>query len=145
MMIRNILLSGLAALAAGAAIPACAATVLDVDVIGPGGHSNGDYGNVNAVHAAARAVLEITRAAPDVMISNERGGVSVNAIAADAHLRVTLPAGLAPDALKAKVETVKRAVERGCTAENDFRGVKPGDVVKGLRKDIRCSVTEKTL
>lgn len=145
MKIRNILLTGIAAAAMGAALPACAATVLDVDVIGPGGHSNGDYGNVSAVHAAARAVLEITKAAPDVMISNEHGGVSVNAIAADAHFRVTLPAGLASDALKAKAETVKSSVERGCTAENDFRGVKPGDVVKGLRKDIRCSVTQKTL
>lgn len=145
MMIRNILLTGFAAAAMGAALPASAATVLDVDVIGPGGHSNGDYGNVSAVHAAARAVLEIMKAAPDVMISNERGGVSVNAIAADAHFRVTLPQGLAPDALKAKAGAVKSAVDRGCTAENDFRGVKPGDVVKDLRKDIRCSVTLKTI
>ena len=32
-----------------------AGQTLAVSIIGPGGHSNGDYGNINAVHAAGRA------------------------------------------------------------------------------------------
>ena len=32
------------------------AAVFEVEMTGPGGHSNGNYGNVNAVHAGAREI-----------------------------------------------------------------------------------------
>ncbi|EJX08187.1 hypothetical protein EVA_03701, partial [gut metagenome] len=36
-----------------------ATQTLDVSIEGPGGHSNGNYGNVNALHAAARSIMAI--------------------------------------------------------------------------------------
>lgn len=72
---------------------ALAATqTLEVSLRGPGGHSNGNYGNTNAVHAAARSVMEIEKALPDAVIANLNGGSTVNAIAASASFEVTLTA-----------------------------------------------------
>ena len=106
-----------------------------VSIIGPGGHSNGDYGNVNAVHAAARSVMLIEKAVPDAVVTAITGGNSVNSIAAYANFRVMLEGDDA--ALKAKAEKVKAAVAEGCTAENNFRGIKSGDVRDGIAADIR--------
>ena len=117
---------------------ALGAQVLTVDIQGPGGHSNGNYGNVNAVHAAARAVLEIERAVPSAVISGMTGGVTVNAIAGDAHFTVTLVGDAASQVRDA--EAVKAAVRRGCESENAFRGVKPGDVKNSVPADIRWTV-----
>lgn len=106
-----------------------------VSIIGPGGHSNGDYGNVNAVHAAARSVMLIEKAVPDAVVTAITGGNSVNSIAAYANFRVMLEGDDA--ALKAKAEKVKAAVAEGCTAENTFRGIKSGEVRDGIAADIR--------
>ena len=106
-----------------------------VSIIGPGGHSNGDYGNVNAVHAAARSVMLIEKAVPDAVVTAITGGNSVNSIAAYANFRVMLEGDDA--ALKAKAEKVKAAVAEGCTAENYFRGIKSGEVRDGIAADIR--------
>ena len=111
------------------------AQVLTVDIQGPGGHSNGNYGNVNAVHAAARAVMEIEKAVPSAVISGMNGGVTVNAIAGDARFTVTVP-----DGDTAAAEAVRTAVRKGCEAENAFRGVKPGDMKNGVPADIRWTV-----
>ena len=46
-------------LALGLAASVASATVYEVAITGPGGHSNGSYGNTNAVHAGARAVLAL--------------------------------------------------------------------------------------
>ncbi len=43
-------------------------------------------------------------------------------------------------ALEAQADKMKAAVAEGCMAENDFRGVKPGEVRKGVVSDIRWSV-----
>lgn len=112
---------------------AAPAQTLEVTILGPGGHSNGDYGNTNALHAGARAVLLIEKAVPSAMISNMNGGVSVNAIAADCRFLVTV----ANDAEAAKV---RKAVDEGVAAENAFRGVKPGQTRNGLQIDVRASV-----
>ena len=106
-----------------------------VSIIGPGGHSNGDYGNVNAVHAAARSVMLIEKAVPDAVVTAITGGNSVNSIAAYANFRVMLEGDDA--ALKAKAEKVKAAVAEGCTAENTFRGIKSGEIRDGIAADIR--------
>lgn len=109
-----------------------------VSIIGPGGHSNGDYGNVNAVHAAARSVMLIEKAVPDAVVTAITGGNSVNSIAAYANFRVMLEGDDA--ALKAKAEKVKTAVAEGCTAENTFRGIKSGEVRDGIAADIRWTI-----
>lgn len=102
---------------------ALAATqTLEVSLRGPGGHSNG----TNAVHAAARSVMEIEKALPDAVIANLNGGSTVNAIAASASFEVTLTAK-DEKALEAMKDKVVEAVKKGTDAENAFRGVKPGD------------------
>ena len=109
-----------------------------VSILGPGGHSNGNYGNVNAVHAAARSVMLIEKAVPDAVVTAITGGNSVNSIAAYANFRVMLEGDDA--ALKAKAEKVKAAVAEGCTAENTFRGIKSGEVRDGIAADIRWTI-----
>lgn len=129
--------SSVLALALFSGLTMAANTTLTVDILGPGGHSNGDYGNVNAVHAASRAIMEIEKAVPDAMVSHINGGNSVNSIAADAHFKVVLSG----KDQKAQAEKVKQAVMKGCAAENAFRGVKAGEKdADGLAKDIRCTV-----
>lgn len=72
-------------------LTATAATeTLSVSVIGPGGHSNGSYGQTNALHALARGILNIEKAVPTAVISGFNGGATVNAIEADARFDVVL-------------------------------------------------------
>ena len=124
--IRKILRPAAALLLSLAAAGAMAGSQsVSVSIIGPGGHSNGDYGNVNAVHAAARSIMLIEKAVPDAVVSDIQGGNSVNSIAASADFIVTIMGDEA--SLKAQADKVKAAVEEGCKAENAFRGVKPGD------------------
>lgn len=125
-------------LAASAACAMAAAQTLAVSIIGPGGHSNGNYGHVNAVHAAARSIMLIEKAVPDAVVSDIQGGNSVNSIAASADFIVTITGDEA--SLKAQADKVKAAVEEGCKAENAFRGVKTGEVRNGVASDIRWSV-----
>ena len=122
-------------LAASAACAMAAGQTLAVSIIGPGGHSNGNYGNVNAVHAAARSIMLIEKAVPDAVVSDIQG---VNSIAASADFIVTITGDEA--SLKAQADKVKAAVEEGCKAENAFRGVKAGEVRNGVASDIRWSV-----
>ena len=93
-----------------------------VSIAAPGGHSYGSYGNTNAVHAAIR---EIARTVPEAVVSDFNGGATVNAIATDATFRVTVPDS---KDLRAQIE---KAVETGVKRENDFRGVKAGDLAAG--------------
>ncbi len=123
---------GAALLAAGS----LSATTFTVEILGPGGHSNGNYGRTNAVHAAARAALAVEKAVPDAVITDIRGGVSVNAIAGDASFKVVLPKGDVTTFKKAVTEAVKA----GCDAENAFRGVKAGDLTNGVPAEVRYSV-----
>ncbi len=111
---------------------------LTVSLEGPGGHSSGDYGNVNCVHAAATSIIAIEKAVPDAVVSGFNGGNSVNSIASDARFTVTITGEGAE--LKAKADKVKAAVAEGCKTENDFRGVKPGDKKDGVAADIRWTV-----
>ena len=122
--IRTILRPAAALLLSLAAAGAMAGSQsVAVSIVGPGGHSNGDYGNVNAVHAAARSIMLIEKAVPDAVVSDIQGGNSVNSIAASADFIVTIMGDEA--SLKAQADKVKAAVEEGCKAENAFRGVKP--------------------
>lgn len=137
--IRKILRPAAALLLSLAAAGAMAGSQsVAVSIVGPGGHSNGDYGNVNAVHAAARSIMLIEKAVPDAVVSDIQGGNSVNSIAASADFIVTITGDEA--SLKAQADKVKAAVEEGCKAENAFRGVKAGEVRNGVASDIRWSV-----
>ena len=137
--IRKILRPAAALLLSLAAAGAMAGSQsVSVSIIGPGGHSNGDYGNVNAVHAAARSIMLIEKAVPDAVVSDIQGGNSVNSIAASADFIVTITGDEA--SLKAQADKVKAAVEEGCKAENAFRGVKAGEVRNGVASDIRWSL-----
>ncbi|MBO7172934.1 MAG: peptidase dimerization domain-containing protein [Burkholderiaceae bacterium] len=140
-MKAKVLVALLGSLVAGVAM-ADVSTVLTVDLLGPGGHSNGAYGRTNAVHAASRAILEIEKAIPstkECVVSNFNGGNSVNSIASDGHFTVSLKAknAKALEALKAKVQT---AVQKGVEAENQFRGVKPGDLTGGVPAAISFTI-----
>ena len=119
-------------LAASAACAMAAGQTLPLSII------NGNYGNVNAVHAAARSIMLIEKAVPDAVVSDIQGGNSVNSIAASADFIVTIMGDEA--SLKAQADKVKAAVEEGCKAENAFRGVKAGEVRNGVASDIRWSV-----
>ena len=122
----------------GLAASVASATVYEVAITGPGGHSNGSYGNTNAVHAGARAVLALEKLLPCADVSDFRGGASVNAIAADAHFVVDT-AKCSMGKAKTK-ELVTKAVKAGADAENAFRGVKAGDLVKGFPADITFKI-----
>lgn len=140
-MKANVLIALLGSLVAGVAM-ADVSAVLTVDLMGPGGHSNGAYGRTNAVHAASRAILEIEKAIPsskECVIANFNGGNSVNSIASNGQFTVSLTAKneKALEALKIKVQ---KAVEKGVKAENQFRGVKPGDLTGGVPAEISYKI-----
>ncbi len=131
-MKKSLILIALGLFSAGAS-----AATYEVSITGPGGHSNGNYGNTNAVHAGSRAVLQIEKLLPCASMSSFKGGATVNAIAADATFLVNID-GCGANAL----ETLTQAVKVGVDLENNFRGVKPGDMVRGFPADIKFSIKE---
>lgn len=70
-------------------------------------------------------------------MSSFKGGATVNAIAADAAFLVNTD-GCGANAL----ETLTQAVKAGVDLENNFRGVKPGDMVRGFPADIKFSIKD---
>lgn len=131
--IRNTTALAILALCSSAAL---AATTYTVTIEGPGGHSNGDYGNVNAVHAGARAVTALGQALPDAVIASMKGGATVNAIAADCTFTVTV----ADDKAAATKPVIEKTVSEAIAAENAFRGVKKGDLVRGAPAEVSATV-----
>ena len=128
---------------AAASTPAFAqrSGALKIEFQGPGGHSSGAYGRVNALHAAARAVILIQKALPagSYQITNLTGGNSVNSIASDGLIELKLTAANAA-AYQKLVEAVTKAAADGAAAENAFRGVKPGDLTSGAPATVRSIV-----
>ena len=126
----------LAALVCAFAASAVSAATYEVFITGPGGHSNGSYGNTNAVHAGSRAVLE--KALPCAVITDFKGGATVNAIAGDAAFKVNTAMCKTPEVdNKALIE---KAIKAGVDKENAFRGVKAGDLVKGFPAEIQFKI-----
>lgn len=97
-----------------------------IEYRGPGGHSWAAFGVANAVHAAARAAARIAElpleTAPRVTVSVGRigGGMSVNAIPADAWLEVDLRS-TAPAALERYEQLIRRAAHGAALDENAIR------------------------
>ena len=122
----------LAALVCAFAASAVSAATYEVFITGPGGHSNGSYGNTNAVHAGSRAVLELEKALPCAVITD------LNAIAGDAAFKVNTAMCKTPEVdNKALIE---KAIKAGVDKENAFRGVKAGDLVKGFPAEIQFKI-----
>ena len=115
----------------------------EVTLRGPGGHSNGAYGNTNALHAAARAVarLEELWDPAKFYVKEISGGESVNAIAGDGYLIV----GLVEGDEAAFEKAVEAAADYGARAENSFRGVTEGQVTNNLRVEVRVDSIDKLL
>ena len=125
----------LAALVCAFAASAVSAATYEVFITGPGGHSNG---NTNAVHAGSRAVLELEKALPCAVITDFKGGATVNAIAGDAAFKVNTAMCKTPEVdNKALIE---KAIKAGVDKENAFRGVKAGDLVKGFPAEIQFKI-----
>ena len=117
----------LAALVCAFAASAVSAATYEVFITGPGGHSNGSYGNTNAVHAL-----------PCAVITDFKGGATVNAIAGDAAFKVNTAMCKTPEVdNKALIE---KAIKAGVDKENAFRGVKAGDLVKGFPAEIQFKI-----
>lgn len=124
----------LAALVCAFAASAVSAATYEVFITGPGGHSNGSYG----VHAGSRAVLELEKALPCAVITDFKGGATVNAIAGDAAFKVNTAMCKTPEVdNKALIE---KAIKAGVDKENAFRGVKAGDLVKGFPAEIQFKI-----
>ena len=92
----------------------------------------------NAVHAGSRAVLELEKALPCAVITDFKGGATVNAIAGDAAFKVNTAMCKTPEVdNKALIE---KAIKAGVDKENAFRGVKAGDLVKGFPAEIQFKI-----
>jgi metal-dependent amidase/aminoacylase/carboxypeptidase family protein len=118
---------------------------VDINFLGPGGHSSGNYGRTSALHAAGRTVILIQNAglpAGSYVITDVTGGNSVNSIASDGLITMRLRAAdaTAYDALVTRVTALATA---GADAENAFRNVKAGDLTSGAPANIRVAVTRK--
>ena len=93
---------------------------------GPGGHSWSSYGAPNAVHAAARCAAGLAAISlPDtprttLSVGRMGGGLSVNAIPAEAWLEVDLRS-LAAHVLPQLEERIRAEVRAAECAENDRR------------------------
>ena len=137
----------LATLAAGADLAQAqsAATTIVAEFQGPGGHSSSNYGRTSALHAAARAMMELQKSglpAGSYSVSEPTGGNSVNSIASAGKFGVKLnPAsGVSAADWLAKVTAASKT---GAETENAFRNVKPGDLTAGAPADIRYSVKQQ--
>ena len=90
---------------------------------GPGGHSWGDFGRPNAIHALARLIVELDAIplprSPKTTLSVGmiEGGVSVNTIAPEASCLVDLRSIDEPT-LRRLSDRVTRSVERGNRADS---------------------------
>lgn len=112
-------------------------TTLTVSFQGPGGHSNGAYGNTNAVHAAGRGIQKIidkTTALSTTGVSNNitgyNGGNSVNSIASDASYVIQLYAP-SDETLASYKADIIAAINAGVDEENSFRNVIAGTTMTG--------------
>ena len=122
----------------GFLISSASAAVYEVSVSGPGGHSNGSYGNTNAVHAGSRMIMELEKSLPCAVVTDFRGGATVNAIAADTHFLIHTQMCKTPEADNLKA--IEKALTNGRDKENQFRRVEAGDMVRGFPADIKFFV-----
>ena len=110
-----------------------------VEIGGPGGHSWGDFGLPNPVHAIGRAIARLAayplprEPRTTFNVGRIEGGASVNAIAEKAAMDVDLRSG--GDAELRRLDSFfRRAVRQAVDEENANR--RPGDPVLDLKVDL---------
>jgi acetylornithine deacetylase/succinyl-diaminopimelate desuccinylase-like protein len=110
-----------------------------VNLKGPGGHSWGDFGSPNAIHALGRAITRLVNyPAPKeprttFNIGRIEGGESVNAIPAEASMEVDLRSA-DEDELRRLDAYFRRAVADAVQDENT--GARPGDSPLQMHLDL---------
>lgn len=110
-----------------------------VEITGPGGHSWGDFGLPNPVHALGRAVAKLAgyplprEPRTTFNVGRIEGGTSVNAIPEKAAMDVDLRSGA--DAELQRLDSFfRRAVRQACDEENANR--RPGDPLLELKLEL---------
>lgn len=110
-----------------------------VEVLGPGGHSWGDFGLPNPVHALGRAVSKLAgyplprEPRTTFNVGRIEGGTTVNAIPDKATMDVDLRSG--DDAELRRLDSYfRRAVKQAADEENANR--RPGDPLLELKIDL---------
>ena len=110
-----------------------------VEIAGPGGHSWGDFGLPNPVHALGRAVAKLAgyplprEPRTTFNVGRIEGGTSVNAIAEKAAMDVDLRSG-ADAELRRLDSFFRRAVKQAADEENATR--RPGDPLLEVKVDL---------
>jgi tripeptide aminopeptidase len=110
-----------------------------VEITGPGGHSWGDFGLPNPVHALGRAVSKLAgyplprEPRTTFNVGRIEGGSTVNAIPEKATMDVDLRSG-ADGELKRLDSFFRRAVKQAADEENANR--RPGDPLLDLKLDL---------
>ena len=110
-----------------------------VEISGPGGHSWGDFGLPNPVHAIGRAIARLAayplprEPRTTFNVGRIEGGASVNAIAEKAAMDVDLRSG-ADVELRRLDSFFRRAVRQAVDEENATR--RPGDPLLDLKLDL---------
>ena len=110
-----------------------------VHLKGAGGHSWGDFGSPNTIHALGRAIARLVNyPAPKeprttFNIGRIEGGESVNAIPADARMEVDLRSA-DDDELRRLDAYFRRGLTEAVDEEN--RGARPGDTPLHLQLDL---------
>lgn len=117
---------------------------LRVTVTGPGGHSWGDFGNPNAIHAAARLIETLVRIpktqSPKTTLSVGMisGGISINTIAPSATFDVDLRS-TDPVSLKRLVDRVQAALasrDDQITVDVELLGERPAGQVPATSRIV---------
>ena len=110
-----------------------------VEISGPGGHSWGDFGLPNPVHALGRAVSKLAgyplprEPRTTFNVGRIEGGASINAIPEKATMDVDLRSGV--DAELRRLDSFfRRAVKQAADEENAIR--RPGDPLLELKIDL---------
>ncbi|HEU4434350.1 MAG TPA: M20/M25/M40 family metallo-hydrolase [Pyrinomonadaceae bacterium] len=110
-----------------------------VEISGPGGHSWGDFGLPNPVHALGRAVAKLAgyplprEPRTTFNVGRIEGGASINAIPEKATMDVDLRSG-ADVELRRLDSFFRRAVKQSADEENANR--RPGDPLLELKVDL---------
>lgn len=110
-----------------------------VEIAGPGGHSWGDFGLPNPVHALSRAVAKLSgyplprEPRTTFNVGRIEGGTSVNAIPEKAAMDVDLRSG-ADAELRRLDSFFRRAVKQAADEENATR--RPGDPLLEVKVDL---------
>ena len=110
-----------------------------VEITGPGGHSWGDFGLPNPVHALGRAVAKLAgyplprEPRTTFNVGRIEGGTSVNAIPEKAAMDVDLRSG-SDEELRRLDSFFRRSVKQAADEENANR--RPGDPLLELKIDL---------